>query len=131
MDLFNAPANAFVAGFLGSPKMNFFEGHLSELTSRGGYFQGAEFEGGLVRIVGRKQPGQAVTLGIRPQHLILDPNGALSGKVTLIERLGTETVVELITASGTPFRFTTSETVELEHGQDADFSFDPDLAHLF
>ncbi len=131
MDLFNKPDNEFVAGFLGSPKMNFFEGRLAELTSSGGFFEGSELAGGPVRLVGRKQPGQKVRLGIRPQHLVLQPEGPLSGKITLIERLGTETVVELITASGAPFRFTTSETVELTHGQEVDFSFDPELAHLF
>ena len=53
----------------------------------------------------RQINGAAARMGVRPQHLVLDPNGQLKGTVTLVERLGTETVVELRTQDGTPFRF--------------------------
>jgi len=99
MDLFNFPDNEFVAGFLGSPKMNFF--------------------------------GANVRMGVRPQHLVLNPNGQLKGSVSLVERLGTETVVELRTHDGAPFRFAGQDVPEIEVGQDLSFDFDPSLAHLF
>ncbi|NRB02857.1 MAG: ABC transporter ATP-binding protein, partial [Rhodobacteraceae bacterium] len=99
MQLFNEPANEFVAGFLGSPSINFFDGEITDVASGS---ETASFKGeGLdltgVRFVSKdKTAGQAARLGIRPQHLILDTNGSLKGEITLVERLGTETVAELI-----------------------------------
>ncbi len=134
MELFNRPANEFVASFLGSPKMNFFEGKLGTIagdTSTAAFAgEGIACDG--VRLVSQnKAQGAAAKLGIRPQHLRLDPNGQLSGTITLIERLGTETVVELNNADNTVFRFASPDSPDLELGQTVSFSFDPTLAHLF
>ncbi|MEM7259610.1 MAG: ABC transporter ATP-binding protein, partial [Pseudomonadota bacterium] len=133
MHLFNEPANEFVAGFLGSPKMNFFDGVLnSGAGSDHGHFEGEGLSVGGVRLVSQdKANGDTMRLGIRPQHMVLDPAGALTGTITLVERLGTETVVELITDSKTTFRFATPETLDISSGQQASFSFDPARAHLF
>ncbi len=65
LDLYNNPANRFVAGFLGAPAMNFLPA------------------GPLGR------PGE--TLGIRPEHLTLAPQGRLAGTVAHVERLGGDT----------------------------------------
>lgn len=132
MELFNDPANEFVAGFLGSPKMNFFDGLLTGSMTGHGQFEGEGIEVGGVRLVTEaKQPGEPARLGIRPQHMVLDPNGPLRGTVTLVERLGTETVVELVTENKTSFRFATPESADISHGQEVAFSFDPSRAHLF
>ncbi len=71
MELYNEPANMFVAGFIGSPKMNFIDGaHL-----------------------GRKSD---VTVGIRPEHITLDEaSGDLEGTVTHVEHLGADTNIYL------------------------------------
>ena len=134
MDLFNMPANEFVASFLGSPQMNFFDGTLGKVSGDGARagFAGEGLEVGGVRLVsaGKAEAGKA-RLGIRPQHLVLDPKGQLEGTITLVERLGTETIVELVTTGHTGFRFATSEAFDLANGQTARFSFDPALAHLF
>ena len=84
-----------------------------------------------MRLVGDKLQGSEARLGIRPQHLKLDPKGKLPGKVTLVERLGTETVVELISPSGTPFRYATPETLSLKVGEAATYSFKASDAHFF
>ena len=134
MDLFTMPANEFVAGFLGSPQMNFFDGTLGTVSgdgARAGFSgDGVDVDG--VRLVSseKKKAGKA-RLGIRPQHLTMDPKGQLEGRITLVERLGTETIVELVTASGTVFRFASSEALDLANDQTARFSFDPARAHLF
>ena len=134
MDLFNMPANEFVAGFLGSPQRNFFDGKLGTVDADGGR---AEFVGeGLdvkgVRLVSSdKKARDSARLGVRPQNLVLDAKGQLEGTITLVERLGTETIVELKTTGGTGFRFATSERLDLSSGQAVRFSFDPSLAHLF
>jgi len=134
MDLFNHPANEFVAGFLGSPKMNFFEGALSQISKdkTKAKFDGNGLSTKLVRLVSTdKQAGTKARLGIRPQHLRLDPKGPLSGRVTLVERLGTETIVELVSDDNTPFRFTSPDVPDLVIGGEARFSFNPEDAHLF
>ena len=134
MDLFNYPENKFVAGFLGSPKMNFFECKL--VSENGAKTLGkVEFDGhtsNYIRLVSReKSAGDAVHLGIRPQDLKIKSNGAIAGKVTLVERLGTETVVELLSKNGFPFRFASPETLDLEIGSQVCFSYDRQKAHIF
>ncbi len=132
MELFEHPANEFVAGFLGSPKMNFFEGSLKQTDNNIGSFSGEGLEIDGVRLVTtNKQSGSTVKLGIRPQHLTLDSNGALKGNVTLVEQLGTESVLELVTENDTPFRFATPNKVDLSVGQQASFRIDAHAAHLF
>jgi len=132
MDLFDNPANEFVAGFLGSPKMNFFEGVLTNTNGDQGHFsgEGIDIEG--VRLVSSsKTSGSDARLGIRPQHMVLDANGPLKGTVTLVEQLGTESVLELTTEKGTPFRFATPDKVSVEVGQQVSFRLQAGLAHLF
>lgn len=134
MDLFNRPVNEFVAGFLGSPKMNFFDGKLSRIAAdkTRASFAGEGIEVKDIRLVSKdKKAGIQARIGIRPQHLKPDPNGQLVGKVTLVERLGTETIVELVSKKGTPFRFVSGDVSDLSIGDEARFSFDQSLAHLF
>ncbi len=132
LELFNKPTNEFVAGFLGAPKMNFFEGELSDVQKGRGKFSSEGLEQENIRLVStEKIKGNAVKLGIRPQHLQLNDLGKIKGKVTMIERLGTETVVELSSLNNFPFRFISSESVDLAIGDNASFSFDAEMAHLF
>lgn len=128
MELFNQPANEFVAGFLGSPKMNFFDGQLVGSAD----FQGNDVSAQGARLVStNKSAGDSVKLGVRPQHLVIDEQGVLEGNVTLVERLGTETILELLTPGGTLFRFASAESLDVEVGQDLRFNFDAAQAHIF
>ncbi|OUV18786.1 MAG: ABC transporter ATP-binding protein [Cellulomonadaceae bacterium TMED98] len=134
MDLFNDPGNEFVASFLGSPKMNFFGGKLTGLSESGetAGFEGVGISVDAVRLVSsNKKAGDEARLGIRPQHLRLDDNGQLKGKITLVERLGTETVVELFDSEGKMFRFASPDALSLSVEQEVAFSFDQTKAHLF
>jgi len=134
MDLFNMPANEFVAGFLGSPQMNFFDGKVTKLAGGGAKagFSGDRLDVSGVRLVSSgKATGDTARLGIRPQHLQLDAKGKLVGRVTLVERLGTETIVELMSGNKILFRFASGEATDLAVGDEARFSFDPARAHLF
>jgi multiple sugar transport system ATP-binding protein len=76
-EVYERPANRFVAGFLGSPSMNFLEGTAAEL-------------GKFVRVP--DGPGE-VALGVRPEHVQLDPAGPLEGQVVLVEPMGNHEVV--------------------------------------
>ncbi|WP_435139899.1 ABC transporter ATP-binding protein [Pseudopelagicola sp. nBUS_19] len=134
MDLFNRPENEFVAGFLGSPTMNFFDGVLGPVVNDVNLaeFHGQGMELRDVPLVStEKASGTTVRLGIRPQHLVLDPKGALKGKVTLVEQLGTETIIELMSPQKVLFRYASSEQTDLIAGQHASFSFDVGKAHIF
>ena len=130
LDLFNEPANEFVAGFLGSPKMNFFEGELASASNGSGHFVGSDLDVKGARYVSG-QTGQPARLGIRPQHLTLDAQGALKGQVSLVERLGTETVVELVNEQGTVFRCISQTNLDIGLGDQACFAFAPATAHIF
>ena len=105
-DLYDNPANIFVAGFIGSPATNFFEGRLEE--SRGGSYavvvgeQRLEVDDREAASFGRigDHVGRSLILGVRPEHLedvVLAPGTPdgrrLKGRVRLREALGSEVVV--------------------------------------
>ena len=86
MQVFEYPADTYVAGFVGSPTMNFLPGRLV----RGG--TAVQLDAGLLVPLQTPLPGDAVTVGIRPEHLT--PGGpGLSLSVDLVEPLGSETLV--------------------------------------
>jgi multiple sugar transport system ATP-binding protein len=107
-DLYDAPANLFVAGFIGSPAMNFFDGRLvrSEGTARVVIGSGSETEthtlslAGLAaeQVIGQAtSEGRPVVVGIRPEDFTLAngdastaADGALTGTVEVVEHLGNE-----------------------------------------
>ncbi|HET6437693.1 MAG TPA: sn-glycerol-3-phosphate ABC transporter ATP-binding protein UgpC [Anaeromyxobacter sp.] len=95
LDLYDNPANLFVAGFLGSPKMNFLPAQPA--GRKGGEIRLTVGESGTVTITARpdaKIPDGTLTLGLRPEHLVLcQPEEGLRGKVDLVEELGDSTVV--------------------------------------
>ena len=89
-ELYRTPATVFVAGFIGSPAMNFLE---AEVGANGDTLQIGEAQ---VPLGANRpaEPGQAVTLGVRPEHLALAPDGGQFGLVVeLVEHLGADTVV--------------------------------------
>jgi multiple sugar transport system ATP-binding protein len=72
--LYHAPANRFVAGFIGSPKMNFLSGTVAGVQHDGVLVKYATGETQLVGVLpGNAKPGDAVTVGIRPEHLQPSP----------------------------------------------------------
>jgi multiple sugar transport system ATP-binding protein len=95
LDLYHRPANLFVAGFIGSPKMNFISTTLVSATDRGTRVHLTDGTPIDTAIDARRlQHGETVTLGIRPEHLEARPEAAansLHGKVQLAEHLGDTT----------------------------------------
>ncbi|MBA4094729.1 MAG: ABC transporter ATP-binding protein [Candidatus Accumulibacter sp.] len=85
-EVYDTPANRFVAGFLGSPSMNFIDGSVDA--------QGRFAAGALTLPLNGAQPG-AVTLAARPEHIHVDDNGPLHATVTLVEPMGNHQVVWL------------------------------------
>ena len=84
LELYRSPANAFVAGFIGGQTMNLLP---------------AASQGGRLVLAGRalalSAPEGTATFGIRPEHLIAAPDGALSGPVEVVEEFGEHALVHL------------------------------------
>jgi ABC-type sugar transport system ATPase subunit len=90
MEIYRAPRNRFVAGFIGTPPMNFIEGGL-ELDDGVTVFRSGDVRLVLPRVPGAARDSRDATLGIRPEDLTLDdlPVGeTVAGRVVLVERLG-------------------------------------------
>jgi ABC-type sugar transport system ATPase subunit len=131
LDLYNRPANRFVAGFIGSPRMNFVEGTVA----------GAGRAGAAVNLGGRVPvevamplaPGEKLTLGVRPQHATLTTveEGAMTIDVTLVEQLGAETIVHGLTGAGAPFTVATPGQKGLAVGDRIGVEFPRDRLHVF
>ncbi len=102
IELYERPANAFVAGFLGAPRINLIpatvatvDGETVELVCPGDARLTAKVR------VGSAKVGDKVTLGLRPEILSPADNGALSGTVDVVEQLGSMQLVYATLADGT------------------------------
>lgn len=91
IELYDRPANEFVAGFLGSPSMNFIEATLGDDRQSAVLSNGSQIR--LPCAVGG-MPGQAIKLGLRPEELQPSDTG-LSFEIDVIEPTGAETIVML------------------------------------
>ena len=95
LELYNAPVNRFVAGFIGSPRMNFLEGRVLRAEAGGVAIEVPDV--GVLHAPARLADGAAVTLGIRPEHV--RPGAAsvnaVSGDVASVEQLGGLSYVRL------------------------------------
>ena len=132
LELYERPANLFVAGFIGSPAMNFLKGRISELID-----QSATVSLGLgpkidIAIAERVNVGQAVTLGIRPEHIVLttDQSGDHRARASLVEMLGSDTFIYLRDAEET-IVVRDSGGRRLKAGDAVAISFPPASCHLF
>ncbi|MDO1585362.1 ABC transporter ATP-binding protein [Rhizobium oryzicola] len=95
LDLYNNPANRFVAGFIGAPHMNFIEGDVVESTGGTVVIKAANGEQFTAPVpLNGVTTGERLSVGIRPQHMGLSETGrGLPAKVRLVEALGSETVI--------------------------------------
>ena len=97
MDLYERPANLFVAGFIGSPKMNLLSVEIVEAAPTGATVKTAAGETIRVAVDAETaKAGDAVTLGVRPEHLTTTGDGdALKAEVMFVETLGAATMAHL------------------------------------
>jgi len=118
IDLYERPANAFVAQFIGSPKMNFFAAE--DLTPAAGTLLNCETT-------------SATQIGMRPEHLKLtdSSNAVVEGTLELIENLGEYALVHLLTASKKEFIAKTEKPPTAQKGSVLSFGISADLAHVF
>ena len=124
LELYDRPGNKFVAGFIGSPSMNFLEGKIGS--------------DGFETVQGFKLPlsnapaasvGQPAIYGLRPEHIALDPAG-VPVTVKVIEPTGSETQV-FADADGQQIVCVFRERISAQPGETIRITADPRLAHLF
>ena len=84
IEIYNNPKSLFVAGFIGSPQMNFIEGELKNST--------LSAEGFEIKNIKSDYNGDVI-LGIRPEHLSQSDNGLINLSVDLVEQLGSDNLV--------------------------------------
>jgi multiple sugar transport system ATP-binding protein len=124
LDLYDRPANLFVAGFIGSPAMNFLRGKI----------EGHAFNAGdgitlPLPSAGRSANGTRLVYGIRPEHLRLTPDG-VPATVQLVEPTGSETQVTLRLGE-THMIAAFRERITTRPGETIHIGAEPALAHLF
>jgi multiple sugar transport system ATP-binding protein len=91
LELYDDPANLFVAGFIGSPAMNFMEGRLE----RNGAGLGVQLHGGVripAPVLRGDHEGREVTVGVRPEHLAVRADG-VPAEVVVVEPTGADTQI--------------------------------------
>jgi multiple sugar transport system ATP-binding protein len=121
--LYNRPANVFVAGFIGSPRMNFFPAEVLRQSA-----------GSLLL------PANAHTVGLRPEHVLLGEAGPLEYRVQQVEQMGSTsllrgTLAGNTGASATPspahFEVVSNGQTSVKAGQTVRLSMPPAALHFF
>lgn len=132
LELYNRPANQFVAGFIGSPKMNFLPLQVKQTFNDGVIVAGSEIDETFFRRspVGISQ-GDRVVLGLRPQDFVPADQGSIKGIVQLVERLGHETVIRVRLKNGSEILASLQGQSALIAGESVALGFDQAQAHLF
>ena len=146
-EVFDRPANLFVAEFIGAPKMNTFPATLTKEGEK--YFVSAfkaklPIEGEVADLMAKKVDvpagGKAITLGVRPEHISLAKEGPASIPVTVEvnEMMGSELHLHVVTEEGTPLivrvptiQLSDSERKEMVAGKKLFLTFDAKVMHFF
>lgn len=135
LELYHYPQNRFVAGFIGSPKMNFISVHIVEATAE---HVRVELENGVafnIPVDGTTvNVGDRMSLGIRPEHLLMSDatEATIEGEVMIVEKLGQETQVYLnLEGADADVIFRQPDTLEVAPGDHYAIGIDPKRCHLF
>ncbi|MFT3847333.1 MAG: sn-glycerol-3-phosphate ABC transporter ATP-binding protein UgpC [Propionivibrio sp.] len=134
LDLYDNPANTFVAGFIGSPRMNFFDGRVKGSEGSLCQIELPGFGGSIVALpLKGTQPavGTEVSLGVRPEHFGDEGDGQLRLTIDMLEHLGGETFAYARSEGGAMVVIETRQGRKLEPGQVYDARFDTALSLLF
>jgi len=125
LELYDTPANLFVAGFIGSPGMNFLDATYID--------GGVRLKDGTVVPLAAPLSltnGAKVTLGIRPEHVVITSEGGLNANVELVEPTGFGIILHL-SLHGLPFKIFTLDRAALTSGPTINVSFPAQHLHVF
>ena len=137
LELYTHPRNVFVAGFIGSPKMNLLQTEVIEAGEAG---VTVRLPGGGVVLVpvaaGGLAPGRQVTLGLRPEHLVLGDTGRpvdawMTGQTQLVEHLGGEIITRIVLGDGTVLNVRSPGHAGLHRAETVQVGVTGGLCYLF
>lgn len=133
LELYHHPRNLFVAGFIGSPKMNFLSVSVTAVNDSG---TTVKVPGGATVTISVKpgylSVGDSATLGIRPEHLRLSSeNATVTGEVMVVERLGGETYLYVNIVGGETLVVQTSGDNPNHMHDLVSVQLDGEFCHLF
>ncbi|MEQ9635927.1 MAG: sn-glycerol-3-phosphate ABC transporter ATP-binding protein UgpC [Devosia marina] len=133
LELYHCPVNKFVAGFIGSPKMNFFDLMVESGNDAGLRISGPALQEFSLPLTAAAEHlvGKKLTLGVRPHDLYLTDDGPLAGTVLLVEHLGNETLVSLSLTNGQAVIVALDGDTECRVGQTLKVGFPANKVHLF
>lgn len=145
LQLYHQPKNRFVAGFIGSPKMNFMDAKISAHNEHGKLQ--IEVNGHRINSVfDAKQTdpvdiGSPICLGIRPEHVCIsastdananaNANAGMPAQIVMVERLGSENLAYLDLANGNKLTMSLDGNNGLKRGDIVHVQFDLEHMHLF
>jgi ABC-type sugar transport system ATPase subunit len=134
LELYNLPANKFVASFIGSPAMNFLPAGVTSAQGGKVNLTLAGRKSFLMKAKGGSVTSANVEIGIRPEHVRLtdagDKKASLSGTTTVVEQLGNSTFVYVDTPSGQMI-VEGGGDLQIASGTNVGLLFDAARAHLF
>ena len=142
LELYNKPANLFVAGFIGSPSMNFIKGRVERKDGKVLLIKICTSEDGMQIELGSRlsslaesHVGKELILGIRPENLIISPDKIQAGNgfdldIEVIEPMGNETLLYLSNGATSVTARAASDS-QLKIGEQLKVGFDLGHAHLF
>ena len=132
LELYHRPKNLFVAGFIGSPKMNFLKG-TAETVEGGTRVRLAAGADLLLPPTAQPLKGETVTLGVRPEHLNAGKGigGALKGTLKLAEYLGSETMFYIELPDGNEIAVKADGLATGKAGDAVDIPVPAAACHLF
>ena len=127
LDLYDHPANIFVAGFIGSPAMNFIEGRIEARDGRPVFVSGSGIE--LPAPAAAAASAQPVIYGIRPEHIEIDPDG-VPAIISVLEPTGSETQI-FARLGDDPVVAVVKKRLLARPGEQVALKVDGSLAHIF
>ena len=132
LEIYDRPVNQFVAGFIGSPEMNFLRATAEPEAGRV-VLEGSGI-GLAVRMAtgGKATKGGRVVVGIRPDHLAITPDqeGALPAGVDRVEQMGAQTLISC-RLEGNAISVLVSRNDRVRPGESLRLKADPDCVHIF
>jgi multiple sugar transport system ATP-binding protein len=134
LELYNTPRNRFVAGFIGSPKMNFLEARVGAAGTDGARLQAGSASIDLPRPLGRASPGDPVSFGVRPEHISLAEGSGVrlaEVRVDLVEQLGAATMLYTSTADQQGLTIAVNGQQRIAIGDRVTAYVDPARYHVF
>ncbi len=138
MEVYDKPVNRFVAGFLGTPPMNFFDGTIEAKGDAAAFILADSTSIKLPSLNGKLSSctGKQMVLGVRPEHFTVEQlpdqsDNSITASVNIVEPLGDRKDVYLTASNGQKFIANLDPHINIQVDQQINIFFDTDKAHIF